>query len=323
MMIIIVSSFLSVNLSAHTTKIFFYKVLQPVSNQYNITDKVKEANQELYKGEKFQRSTQPKVRFRDHQLVDYEPEEGEEVSVELMEKRSSISVHNANDIIVKIKEEESSDDGYIEDEAIPDGERIVVESIEIEEVCEQIEMLETSIEDGKDEGSTNDDETYTKEMDFHDDSIESVIVTTSRVKIERKSSVQHKNLPIQKQNTLKALSALPRTTKVFRSKINPSLDDAMTTSTNDIISPPTTPSMSEKRVTSGRLKTCCQNKNEYKQKLPKYNGYSSNYGLSKDELERRRFNQLRSIEMQQYREARKVEQKEYVAKVNEEAFAKW
>lgn len=297
--------------------------MQPVSNQYNITDKIKEANQELYKGEKFKRSTNPKVRFRDHQLVDYEPEEGDEVSVELMERRSSISVHNTsgnNDIVVKIKEEESSDDGYIEDEAIQDGERIVVESIEIEEVCEQIELLETSIEDVKDDISTNDDETYTKEMDFHEDSIESVIVTTSRVKIERKS-IQHKQQPepSPSQQQQKRKSAK----KVFRSKINPSVDDMMTPMAADIISPPTTPSISEKRVTSARMKTCCQNNNEYKQKLPKYNGYSSNYGLSKDELDRRRFNQLRSLEMQQYRAAKKVEQKEHVAKVNEEAFAKW
>jgi hypothetical protein len=294
--------------------------LQPVSNQYNITDKIKEANQELYKGEKFQRSTQPKVRFRDHQLVDYEPEEGDEVSVELMERRSSISIHNTNgnnDIIVKIKEEESSDDGYIEDEAIPDGERIVVESIEIEEVCEQIEMLETSIEDAKDDISTNNDETYTKDIDFHEDSIESVIVTTSRVKIERKLS-QQKHEPLLPQSQKRKA-----TKKVFRSKINPSMDDAMTPTSTEIISPPTSPSISEKRASSARMKACCQNNNEYKQKLPKYNGYKSNYGLSKDEQERRRFNQLRNIEMQQYRAAKKVEQKEYVAKVNEEAFAKW
>lgn len=297
--------------------------MQPVSNQYNITDKIKEANQELYKGEKFKRTANPKVRFRDHQLVDYEPEEGDEVSVELMERRSSISVHNTtgnNDIVVKIKEEESSDDGYIEDEAIPDGERIVVESIEIEEVCEQIELLETSIEDVKDDMSNNDDETYTKGMDFHDDSIESVIVTTNRVKIERKTSI-HKQQPepSPSQQPQKRKS----TKKVFRSKINPSVDDTMTPLTDDIISPPTTPSFSEKRAASARMKTCCQNNNEYKQKLPKYNGYSSNYGLSKDELERRRFNQLRTLEMQQYREAKKIEQKEHVAKVNEEAFAKW
>lgn len=300
--------------------------MQPVSNQYNITDKIKEANQELYKGEKCQRSSQPKVRFRDHQLVDYEPEE-DEVSVELMEKRSSISILNTistssnnNDIVVRIKEEESSDDGYIdeEDEAIPDGERIVVESIEIEEVCEQIELLEMTVEDVLgDDTSTNDDETYTKE-DFHQDSIESVIVAANRIKKLRKI-YQPKQQPPEEPSE-EAQQKRKSTKRVFRSKINPSVDDVVTPTT---IEPPTIPSIIEKRATSARTKPCCQNNNEYKQKLPKYNGYSSNYGLSKDELDRRCFAQLRNLEIKQYRTAKKVEQKEYVAKINEEAFAKW
>ena len=73
---------------------------------------------------------------------------------------------------------------------------------------------------------------------------------------------------------------------------------------------------------AAHVKLCCKN-NEYKQKLPKYNGFSSIYGLSKDELERRHFKQLRSIEIRQRRAAKKKEQKEYFAKINEEVFAKW
>lgn len=314
--------------------------MQPVSNQYNITDKIKEANHELYKGEQFQRSSQPKVRFRDHQLVDFEPDDG---SIEVMERRTSISINSTStitinnnvssasssvNVIAKIKEE-SSDDGYIdeEDEAIPD--RVIVESIEIEEVCEQIEVLDAMTVDSIENDNENDEEIYSKD-DFHDDEDERAIVTAIKAKPERKQKRQPQQVKLpsqhhhQQQEKAKKHGYVNKNNsaskKVFRSKINPSVDESMAVMQ--------TPSMEiidqdiMKKTRSGH-KQCCQHKNEYKLKLPKYNGFTSNYGLSKEELDRRRFNQLRNSEFQQNLEVKKSEQKDYVAKANEEAFSKW
>lgn len=317
---------------------FICKVLQPVSNQYNITDKIKEANQELYKGEKFQRSTQPKVRFRDHQLVDFEPEANESVPAQQqMERRPSVTVStvnsNSQNNISKIKEEESSDDGYIdeEDEVVAEVEqtRIVVESssVEIEEVCEQIEILEAASvdigdedDDGEsdnDDNSANEEEIYTKD-DFHEDNNNkdenSAIMTTT---VKKKAHKKQKQQPQQALPTSEKKKNSSK--KVFRSKVTPSADEIMPTTPTDA---PMEISAPSKKSASSR-KLCCQMNNEYKQKLPKYNGFSSNYGLSKEELERRSFNQQRYNEIQQSREAKKSEQKKFVAKVNEEAFSKW
>lgn len=306
---------------------FISKVLQPVSNQYNITDKIKEANQELYKGEQHQRSSHPKVRFRDHQLVDFEPDEE---SVELMERRASISLStNSSNITInsnipKIKEEESSDDGYIDEEdeaAVTDGgDRVIVESIEIEEVCEQIEILDAmtvDIVESDNNGGAIDEENYTKD-EFHEDEDESAIVTAIKIKPDKKQKKQ----PPQQQQLIKPQQEKRRgsSKKVFRSKINPSIDEVMVTSATTT----TTIELIGERTSATTRKMCCQHKNGYKEKLPKYNGFfSSNYGLSKEELERRSANQLRHNEIQQSREVKKSEQKDHVAKVNEEAFAKW
>lgn len=301
--------------------------MQPVSNQYNITDKIKEANQELYKGEQHQRSSHPKVRFRDHQLVDFEPDEE---SVELMERRASISLstnssnHTINNSsISKIKEEESSDDGYIdeEDEAIPDGgDRVIVESIEIEEVCEQIEILDAmTVDIVESDNVGGDEENYSKD-EFHEDEDESASVTAIKIKPDKKQKKQpsqHQQQPALKPQQQEKRRSSSK--KVFRSKINPSVDEFMDTSTTTT----TSIEIIGERKSATTRKICCQHTNGYKQKLPKYNGFFSSYGLSKEELERRSVNQHRNIEIQQSREVKKSEQKDHVAKVNEEAFAKW
>lgn len=284
--------------SSNTEKI---KVLQPVSNQYNITEKIKEANQQLYKCEQSQRrSSHPKVRFRDHQLVDYEPEEGgdddDDVDVvEIMERRKSITIENG-----KRKEEESSDDGYIDDEVLQDAstdERLIIETIEIEEVFEQIEVLditdvkttndiienEENNNNNNNNHNNNDDDLNYEKDDFHEEDASNM----ERVGRSKKSLT---------------------TKKFFRSKINPSDDDMASTAAK-----------------MDRRKHCCQYKetDEYKQKLPKYNGYYSHYGLSKDEIERRERKQLKNVEFKHRRFSQHTEQKEHVAKTNEEAFAKW
>ncbi|KAG5674306.1 hypothetical protein PVAND_004284 [Polypedilum vanderplanki] len=262
--------------------------LQPVSNQYNITEKIKEANQQLYKAESLQRSSQPKVRFRDHQLVDYEPatdDEAEDDGTDIMERRSNSSNNSKRD-------DESSDDGYIDDETLEAScdERLIIEAIEIEEVSEQIEILQvtTSSSDNITEPNVAiDEQNYDEEFDDEAD--------TNMSASTRKSSL----------NGIKTSSS---TKKIFYSKINP-----------------INGSDGEHIIRKTTKKDCCQYKetDEYKKMLPKYNGFYSHYGLSKDEYERRQNKQLEKYQQQHRRRSRHIEQKEFLAKENEKVFAKW
>lgn len=72
-------------------------------------------------------------------------------------------------------------------------------------------------------------------------------------------------------------------------------------------------------------KLCCffKETDEYKQKLPNYNGLNSNYGLSKDEIAKREVIQSRKQQVQRNRQMQQFEHEEFMASVNEEAFAKW
>ncbi|XP_070495095.1 probable serine/threonine-protein kinase kinX [Chironomus tepperi] len=263
--------------------------LQPVSNQYNISDKIKEANQQLYKSEHSQRS-QPKVRFRDHQLVDYEPED--ENGIKMMERRRSSQLSN----ISFKKEEESSDDGYIDDDVFDPSteERLIIETIEIEEVCEEIEVLDISdnnnraFANGINESLDIEEAKYEEDEFYKDDDIRDATMSTDNI--------------IKSESREKSSSAKRK----FHTRINP------------IGNIP----VDERRT---RTKKCCEFKetDEYKQKLPKYNGFYSHYGLSKDEIERREEKLRKNVEVYRRRSSQHFEKQDNIAKANEEAFAKW
>jgi len=82
---------------------------------------------------------------------------------------------------------------------------------------------------------------------------------------------------------------------------------------------------SRSNSSQARNKTCCHYKetDEYKQTLPKYRGCNSIYGLSKDEIERRTFSKFKQQQQRQRQQHTAMEQKEFLAQTNEEAFAKW
>ena len=139
-------------------------VLTPNVHQYNITEKIKQANSVLFSNDDAsQRKHSPKVKFRDHKLVDFESD------VESMEIQSNVV------------EDEISDDGY--------SEEIVQESIETEEVLEP-QQPETEIIDEKEHVE---EENYEKET-FHDETEEKLVESCEKPeeppeKPEKKSTV--------------------------------------------------------------------------------------------------------------------------------------
>lgn len=234
-----------------------FSVLTPNVHQYNITEKIKEANSVLFSNENVQRKHSPKVKFRDHKLVDFEDE------VESMEIPAQPSV----------VEDEVSDDGY--------SEEVVYESIEIEEVTEVVVTQEIEIEEEKKEVE---EESYEKES-FQEEDDEIPVENC-----ENPESAPEIVMP-------KASVMRPKSSKVS----------------------PTTP---ECRLE--RRKTCCDFKNsdEYKEKLPKYNGYSSNY-VSKEVFAKREFFRYKQMQSKQEKLEQQLEQKRLLAETNEEAFAQW
>lgn len=217
-----------------------------------------------------QRQSQPKVKFRDQKLVDYEPED-----CESMENPPNVA-------------DEVSDDGYSEEIVEVTDEKVIDESIEIEDVCEKSTQQEAeTVESGEKEFV--DDENYDKES-FHEE------VEVSLVKIPE-NSIENPEKPTKKSTIFRPKS----------SKVNPTNDDDTRNICND------------------RRKVCCgfKESDEYKQSLPKYNGFSSNYGLSQEEQSRREFIRYKQFQHKQQRSEQRVEQKELLAKTNEEAFAKW
>lgn len=285
----------------------------------------------MYKGEHLKRTTQPKVRFREHNLVDFEPEDDEDdgTAVVMMERRrSNASNNNISNTLTNShfatkkdnnnkEQDESSDDGYIDDEALeaPTDELVVFESIEIEEVCEQIEILDVSAIDNMTENEASSPAMMTTtttttmtttmvvadEANYDDDEFHKDEEPNATVSAEKMRNAEQRKLSLDRASTA--------TKKIFRTKINPVDDDTVAV----------------RAALRRAKKECCHYKetDEYKQKLPKYNGFHSQYGFSKEELEKRDTQQLEHARTQYRRKSQHFEQKEFLAQTNEEAFRKW
>lgn len=245
--------------------LFLFAVLTPSAHQYNIVEKIKEANQ-LYSEDPAERQTLPKVKFKDN-LVEFEP--GEESAVEIMENISD-----------QKSVEESEDDGYI-DEDVAESISVIDESqVELEE--EIVGTSKYSIEEFENElGDDGNLESDANEASGENDG-EGADASAAE-KAQKSSSLR------------------PRSSKV---------------------SPASESAVEESRKIR---KLCCffKDTDEYKQKLPNYNGFNSNYGLSKNEIAKRETIQSKKLQVQRNRQMQQFEHQEFMASVNEEAFAKW
>lgn len=71
------------------------------------------------------------------------------------------------------------------------------------------------------------------------------------------------------------------------------------------------------------VRSCCENKYLDNNRLPRYNGYISQYGLSKDQLEARELNRQKYLEKRARREREIMRAKQQIASLNEMAFRQW
>lgn len=71
------------------------------------------------------------------------------------------------------------------------------------------------------------------------------------------------------------------------------------------------------------FKACCELKNADAQRLPRYCGYISQYGLSREQLDQRQARLQRRHERRDRRLQDRAEDEQFKIRVNEEAFARW
>lgn len=71
------------------------------------------------------------------------------------------------------------------------------------------------------------------------------------------------------------------------------------------------------------VRKCCESKHLESHQLPRYRGYLSQYGLSKDQLEERERNRSMSQQRQYGRRLENHEQQQRQSEMNEEAFRQW
>lgn len=245
------------------------KVLQPASNQYNITEKIKEANQKLFTPTTDpipqRRLSSQRVRFKD-KLVEYESEEHDKPTMDDCELR-----------IESVEEEYEYE-----------------ESIEIENFDEKIEEISIEIEELK----TSEGAEVYDENDFE---LESHPIVEGDV------------------DSAAALSAFERPKRKRLTTV------VQVMGIGGRMTPQSESSVESELKRPQVVKNCCQYKesNEYKEKLPKYNGMNSRYGLSKEEIERRESGRTRREQVRNVKQHKQLQQKELVARINEEVTNKF
>ena len=260
--------------------LFVIAVLQPTPNEYNINERIKEANQELY-STPYQDTdfANRKVRFRDT-LEDFEPEESDDEQTEKNSSQSSVVSHHS-----KSKEE------VIMDEIDKENDELNVEEIDeilsknnddmdytgddVSEICEQIEEMKAKSDDESTDKLDVEDDIHSHKSSKSDSTVEEL----------ENNNATNDVIPCCGDHKTKKASyiqkCLPKKLTKKSGKVNP------TSSDDD--------------AKDRKHKTCCQHKHsdDYIQKLPRYNGQNSVYGLSQEQLEKREYNLQKSIHMKQ------------------------
>jgi hypothetical protein len=217
-----------------------------------------------------ERQSEPKVKFREPKLVEYEPEGDKEV----MELQSCPSNQSST------KDEESSNESFIDEEFIEASHVVTEDNVELESFQQS-----TSVD-----SDNNLDTDYGKD-DFYDE----------------KDDQEDLKLPKDSRSSVK------KKVKV-EAWCEPEEDPRSNTNVTIINS-----------ANLQKIKTCCEYKKRdgYKEKLPKYNGFVSKYGLSKEEIDRRNFVNSKMYQKRQLQVELQKERSIARKQINEEAFSKW
>ncbi|KAL5280613.1 hypothetical protein ACFFRR_004544 [Megaselia abdita] len=252
--------------------------LRPV-NEYNIVDKIKEANRELLQSPaRFMESKDRRVKFNER-LEEYEPGTIIDDFFEVVDcnedKPKFTDIKEEAEDDATIQEVEELLLGEIVDRVFPKQES----DIEIDEICEEIDDMgfgpkvrPKSASGIRDEPVVSSDETENdKEKDPEEEPTDEEDLLSTLV-----ASYVPENIPTPAKKPPKEKPPPAKTKKQscfnFGCRKSPNRVDSKTS-----------PTLSLKL----NYKTCCEYRNAENQRLPKYMGYLSEYGLTKEQLDAR------------------------------------
>lgn len=297
--------------------------MKPV-NGYNIADRIKSANRELFEGDSSVQSgdfteTLRKVSFRSE--PDYEPSDPELEDVsscdeediaainQVLDRKDNIVMFEEQEVIDSIKEETENNNLN----GMSNGDSVSGVDDEIEEICEDISNVDLAVSDE----TTNENEEVTDNTAPVTDGIflHSNDVTNKKSTQVSSNSKNLKNGKLHGTQP-KSNSAKTRTTESIQHhhhhnhRPNSSVHEKKS-------------SESQFLKIQLNFKPCCEYKYLENDRLPRYCGYISQYGLSKEQLEMREKRRERLKERQSDKTAKQLQEETMKSEVNEEAFARW
>lgn len=297
--------------------------MKPV-NGYNIADRIKSANKELFEGDSIQSGdfteTLRKVSFRPE--PDYEPDSDPEVDDvsscdeedieainQVLDRQDNIVMFEEQEVIeIKKKEQENSPTNQMSnDPSVASGDD------EIEEICEDINNVDLAVTD--ESRTINGTEEVT---DPTQPVTETNIDQCNDGASSTQSSIQSGNLKHSKHGKLKGQQTKSSSAKVKSTEQHHHHNHRPNSSVH-----PKKSSESQFLKIQLNFKPCCEYKYLENDRLPRYCGYISQYGLSKEQLEMREKRKERLKERQSDKTAKQIQEETTKSEVNEEAFARW
>lgn len=287
--------------------ILYFSVLKPASLPYNIAEKVKRANEALFMDNPNLDEREVKVKFKED-LVDYEPSltEDDVNSIESDEDEDFPKFFNI-------------EGSAFSDESVQSVVSLNSGGVTLEDVEEEDESEETHQES---DGDTVDSE------ESGEGEEEETVFTEPEESIELPE-------PLEEQEEIKTVSAKKyrRNRKLFRKRNCYSHNRDVNCKSHCIESLDLglriqKLSIQEKAVVKPILKLqerkCCEDNNKIKNRnLPTYVGFRSEYGLSKEQLEKReKINEI--IRMKEEKRQQLLREfRERKRQQNEEVFCQW
>lgn len=327
----------------------FVLVLTPV-NEYNIVDKIQSANNQLFASINEDHTMDvPKQTYdncNDNNKMDrlmLQSKHRVTFSSDIEEYEDDLSEEDVTGM--QYKDDDAVDKEIAE--IIERDENAMVEHDKIDGLMKRMSIEETY---SNDDGSASEDNDYATELEVVDDMNESIVEDT---KIQSQSTplTEHINpsnlqkvnddekiiVPLNESpcracnktnNTLSMRRGIKRPTT---SHITTGFKRSTLPQTNRIASADTHRNSAHRDSNNQddvlnihlNVRACCENKYLDNNRLPRYNGYISQYGLSKDQLEMREMNRQKYLEKRARREREIIKAKQEIADLNEQAFRAW
>lgn len=317
----------------------FVSVLTPV-NEYNIVDKIQLANNQLFASINEDHTMDVPKQSYDHC--------NNNNKIDRLMLQSKHRVTFSSDIEEyedDLSEEDVTEMQYKDDDAVDKEIAEIIErdenpTLEHNKIDGIMKIMSIEEAYSNDDGSESDDNDYATELEVVEDANKTIVeeTTIQSQSIAPTKDMQPSNSNARNDNEHEKIGvplnespcrACNKTNNTLSSK-RPATSH-ITTGFKRSTVPQTHRHSANKDTTNPddvlnihlHVRACCENKYLDNNRLPRYNGYISQYGLSKDQLEMRELNRQKCIEKRARREREIMKAKQEIADLNEQAFRAW